>query len=184
MAGCGSAWRTNCAEIESFRLSFRVADKPELITKPSSVSGPTTLLQEADDNESPTDWSPDGHYLLTERFLHGGSEIWLHPLTPGEAARALLASSATKGLQSSGQFSPDGKLMAFTFTTSAGPQVFVVPFPGGNGMWQVYGQPSNNPVREGLPTICPEPRLSHPATRFSLLIYSSMVTWVFGYSGI
>ena len=27
--------------------------------------------------------------------------------------------------------------MAFTFTTSAGPQVFVVPFPGGNGMWQV-----------------------------------------------
>src|SRR5438132_871850 len=29
------------------------------------------------------------------------------------------------------------KFMALTFTTSAGPQVFVVPFPGGNGMWQV-----------------------------------------------
>ena len=108
-----------------------------LITKPSSGSGPTTLLQEADDNESPTDWSPDGHYLLTERFLHGGSEIWLHPLTPGEAARPLLAYTATKGLQSSGQLSPDGKFVAFTFTTSAGPQVFVVPFPAGNGMWQV-----------------------------------------------
>jgi eukaryotic-like serine/threonine-protein kinase len=109
----------------------------DLIMKPSSGSGPTTVLQEADDNDSPTDWSPDGRYLLTERFLHGGSEIWLHPLTPGEAARPLLTSSATKGLQSSGQFSPDGKFMAFTLSTNAGPQVLVVPFPSGNGMWQV-----------------------------------------------
>jgi len=108
-----------------------------LITKPSSGSGPTTLLQETDDNDSPTDWSPDGRYLLTERFLHGGSEIWLHPLAAGEAPRPLLTSSATKGLQSSGQFSPDGKFMAFTLSSSVGPQVFVVPFPSGNGMWQV-----------------------------------------------
>ncbi|HYL14357.1 MAG TPA: protein kinase [Terriglobales bacterium] len=109
----------------------------DLITKPSSGSGPTTVLQEADDNDSPTDWSPDGRYLLTERFLHGGSEIWLHPLTPGEATRPLLTSSTTQGLQSSGQFSPDGKFVAFTLSTNVGPQVLVVPFPSGNGMWQV-----------------------------------------------
>lgn len=109
----------------------------ELIMKPSSGSGATTVLQETDDNDSPTDWSPDGRYLLTERFLHGGSEIWLHPLTPGEAARPLLTSSATQGLQTSGQFSPDGKFVAFTISGNVGPQVFVVPFPGGNGMWQV-----------------------------------------------
>jgi len=108
-----------------------------LISKPSSGSGLSTLLQEADDNDSPTDWSPDGRYLLTERFLHGGSEIWLHPLTPGEAARPLLTSLATKGLQSSGQFSPDGKFVAFTLSTAGGPQVFILPFPSGNGMWQV-----------------------------------------------
>jgi serine/threonine protein kinase/Tol biopolymer transport system component len=109
----------------------------DLIMKPSSGSGPTTVLQETDDNDSPTDWSPDGRYLLTERFLHGGSEIWLHPLTPGEAARPLLTSSTTAGLQSSGQFSPDGKFVAFTLSTNVGPQVLAVPFPSGNGMWQV-----------------------------------------------
>jgi Tol biopolymer transport system component len=108
-----------------------------LIAKASSGVGPTTLLQETDDNDAPTDWSPDGRYLLTERFLHGGSEIWLHPLTPGEVARPFLTSSATKGLQTSRQFSPDGKFVAFTLSTSAGPQVFIVPFPSGNGMWQV-----------------------------------------------
>jgi eukaryotic-like serine/threonine-protein kinase len=108
-----------------------------LIGKPSSGSGATTVLEETDDNDSPTDWSPDGHYLLTERFLHGGSEIWLHPVAPGEAARPLLTSSATAGLQSSGQFSPDGKFVAFTLSTNVGPQVLVVPFPNGNGMWQV-----------------------------------------------
>jgi eukaryotic-like serine/threonine-protein kinase len=109
----------------------------DLIVKPSSGSGPTTILQETDDNDSPTDWSPDGRYLLTERFLHGVSEIWLHPLTPGEAARPLLTSSATQDLQTSGQFSPDGKFVAFTMSGTGGPQVFIIPFPSGNGMWQV-----------------------------------------------
>jgi eukaryotic-like serine/threonine-protein kinase len=121
-----------------FVVSIGLAhNRSDLIAKPSSGSGPTTVLLETDDINSPTDWSPDGRYLLTERFLHGGSEIWLHPLTPGEAARPLLTSSATAGLQTSGQFSPNGKFVAFTLSTNVGPQVLVVPFPSGNGMWQV-----------------------------------------------
>ncbi|MGH9714438.1 MAG: protein kinase domain-containing protein [Candidatus Acidiferrales bacterium] len=108
-----------------------------LIAKASSGSGPVTPLEEGDNNDAPTDWSPDGRYLLTERFLHGDSEIWVHPLTPSEAARPLLTSTATNGLQSSAQFSPDGKFVAFTLAISGGPEVFIVPFPNGNGMWQV-----------------------------------------------
>jgi hypothetical protein len=33
-------------------------------------------------------------------------------------------------------------------------------------LWSVDGQPFRNPVREGLPTIHPEPRLSLPTTPF------------------
>ena len=115
-----------------------VKNRSNLIVKSFSRTGPTTLLREAnEDNDSPTDWSPDGRYLLTERFLNGRSEIWLQPLDQQEAARPFLTSSATKGLQSSGQFSPDGKYVAFVLSVSSGPQVFIVSFPSGNGMWQV-----------------------------------------------
>ena len=108
----------------------------DLIAKASSGSGPTALLGELGYNDAPTDWSPDGRYLLTERFLHGDSEIWLQPLTPNEGPRPLLDSLPAKGLQSSGQFSPDGKFVAFTLATSGGQQIFIVPFPSGNGIWQ------------------------------------------------
>jgi len=55
---------------------------------------------------------------------------------PSEGPRPLLDSLPAKGLQSSGQFSPDGKFVAFTLATSGGQQIFIVPFPSGNGIWQ------------------------------------------------
>lgn len=154
----GDMWLFDSAGANKSRLTFEGASNSEgawspdnsrfvyslgqplhykLVVRPASGSGPETVVQEAGDNDSPTDWSPDGHYILSERFLHGTSEIWLHPLAPGESARPLLASPATAGLQSSGQFSPDGKFLSFTMSASNGPQIFIVPFPSGNGLWQV-----------------------------------------------
>jgi Tol biopolymer transport system component len=120
-----------------FAVSIGQAMRFKLVIRPSSGSGPETILQEAADNDAPTDWSPNGRYLLSERFLNGRTEIWVHPLAAGEPARPLLTSSATSGLQSAGQFSPDGRFVAFTLAVSNGPQIFIVPFPEGSGMWQV-----------------------------------------------
>ena len=117
-----------------FTFSMGQPMRYKMVVRPSSSSGPETVLQDSADNDSPTDWSPDGRYVLSERFIHGSSEIWLHPLAPGEPARSLLNSPATTSLQSSGQFSPDGKFVAFTMSAANGPQVFIVPFPSGNGM--------------------------------------------------
>jgi eukaryotic-like serine/threonine-protein kinase len=124
---------------DNSRFAFSMGQSTgfKLVARASSGTGPEVVLQAAADNDSPTDWSSDGRYILSERFIHGGSEIWLHPLAPGEPARALLNSPATAGLQSSGQFSPDGKFVCFTMAASNGPQIFIVPFPSGNGMWQV-----------------------------------------------
>jgi eukaryotic-like serine/threonine-protein kinase len=124
---------------DNSRFAFSVGQPMhyKLVTRPSSGAGPETVLQDVADNSAPTDWSPDGRYILSERFLHGGSEIWLHPLALGEPARPLLASAPISGLQSSGQFSPDGKFVALTMSAATGPQIFIVPFPSGNGMWQV-----------------------------------------------
>src|SRR5262249_31257655 len=125
---------------DSSRLAVTVGlpnNQNKTVAIASSGFGPETIINQAEVPDSPTDWSPDGRYLLCERYANGRSEIWLLPLTPGETTRALLTSATTQGLQYSGQFSPDGKFMAFTMAGSGGPQVFIVPFPSGNGMWQV-----------------------------------------------
>jgi Tol biopolymer transport system component len=154
----GDIWLFDSSGTHKSRLTFEGASNSEGVWSPDNSrfafsmglpmhfkmairalngSGQETLLQDTPDNDSPTDWSPDGRYILSERFVNGGSALWLHPLTPGESGRPLLTSPAFASLQSSGQFSPDGKFVAFTMSAANGPEIFVVPFPAGSGMWQV-----------------------------------------------
>lgn len=104
--------------------------------KEASGSGAPKVLEETSDVNSPTDWSPDGRYLLCERFVGGVSQIWVVDLEGKEPSHAFGATSSTVDLQSSGQFSPDGKWMALVSSVT-GPQVYIVPFKGGGGKWEV-----------------------------------------------
>ena len=107
-----------------------------IVTRSSSGAGESISLQELPSSDSATDWSPDGRYLLTEsvNLTSGDSEISVVPLDPREKPRLLPVANA--GTQTSGQFSPDGRFIAFTMLANGTPQVFVVPFSVGNGMWQ------------------------------------------------
>ncbi|HLZ12306.1 MAG TPA: protein kinase [Candidatus Acidoferrum sp.] len=107
-----------------------------LNVKASSGSAAPKVLEETTDINSPTDWSPDGRYLLCERFVNGSSQIWVVDLEGKEPTHAFGATSVSPDLQSSGQFSPDGKWLALVSSVT-GPQIFVVPFKGGGGKWQV-----------------------------------------------
>jgi len=107
-----------------------------IVSRSSSGAGESITLQELPSSDSATDWSPDGRYLLTEsaNLTSGDSEISIVPLDPKEKPRLLPV--ANTGTQTSGQFSPDGRLIAFTMLANGTPQTFVVPFSAGNGMWQ------------------------------------------------
>lgn len=107
-----------------------------LNVKESSGSGATRVLEETTDINSPTDWSPDGRYLLCERFVTGASQIWVVDLEGKEPPHPFGSTSGTADLQSSGQFSPNGKWMALVASVT-GPQVYIVPFKGGGGKWEV-----------------------------------------------
>src|SRR5579859_2475744 len=107
-----------------------------LNVKSASGSDTPKVLQETSDINSPTDWSPDGRYLLCERFVTGASQIWVVDLEGKEPTHAFGSTSVAPNLQSSGQFSPDGKWMALV-SSITGPQIYVVPFQGGGGQWQV-----------------------------------------------
>jgi Tol biopolymer transport system component len=107
-----------------------------VVTRSASGAGESNTLQELPSADSATDWSPDGRYLLTEsaNLTSGDSEISVAPLDGREKPRLLPV--ANTGTQTSGQFSADGRFIAFTMLANGTPQIFVVPFSGGNGMWQ------------------------------------------------
>jgi eukaryotic-like serine/threonine-protein kinase len=107
-----------------------------VVTRSSSGTGESTTLQELPSADSATDWSPDGRYLLTEsaNLTSGDSEVSVVPLDPKEKPRVLPVTNT--GTQTSGQFSPDGRFIAFTMLANGTPQIFVVPLSAGNGMWQ------------------------------------------------
>jgi len=107
-----------------------------IVTRSSTGTGESFSLQELPSGDSATDWSPDGRYLLTEsaNVTTGDSEVSVVPLEPGEKSRPLPV--ANTGSQTSGQFSPDGKFIAFTMLANGTSQIFVVPVDGRSGMWQ------------------------------------------------
>lgn len=74
----------------------------------------------------PTDWSRDGRYLLSTN--HG--DLWL--LANGKS----YPFQRTESNESEGQFSPDGKWIAYTSDESKRPEVYVQGFASG-GKWLV-----------------------------------------------
>ena len=101
----------------------------QLYEKPSSGSGSETLLLEdalGKFNPSP---SEDGRFLV---YVGGGgiigrSDLWVLPLF-GERKPAPFLES--RFLETQGQFSPDGRWIAFMSSKSGQREVYVTPFPG------------------------------------------------------
>jgi len=73
-------------------------------------------------------WSRDGKYILARKNNELWSLTWpervLKPLIRGWVVR-------------SAQFSPDGRWVAYSSNESGSMEVYVAPFPSGNGKWQV-----------------------------------------------
>ncbi|MGA7225689.1 MAG: protein kinase [Candidatus Acidiferrales bacterium] len=95
---------------------------------------PDTIL-----NAYPTSWSPDGKVLALQRLSEkDGSccEIWTVTLDatgkPGEPQRM---PGVTRGFGPA--ISPDGRWLAYTSPESGIVQIYVVPFSGAGGKWQV-----------------------------------------------
>ena len=101
----------------------------DLYEKPSRGSGSETLLLEGDLGKFNPSPSPDGRFLV---YVGGGgviarSDIWVLPLS-GERKPAPFVESTF--IESQGQFSPDGRWVAFMSAKSGKPQVYVTAFPG------------------------------------------------------
>ena len=93
-------------------------------------------------NAFPSSWSPDGKILAFFQFSDkDGSccELWTLALDENgipEAPRRFLQPGGD-GKATDPQISPDGRWMAYFSWESGAPQVYVVPFSGTGGKWQI-----------------------------------------------
>lgn len=74
----------------------------------------------------PTDWSRDGRYLLYRTQSETRSDLWVLPLAGGNAPFPL---AETRFDEREGQFSPDGRWVAYQSDESGRYQIYLQPFP-------------------------------------------------------
>jgi serine/threonine-protein kinase len=134
---------------------------PALLVKNTDGSGKAERLTDAPTDkravaEFPDSWSPDGTVIayVVALNLIGKTEgafardIWLASPDGRRQARAWLETPHT---ESAAAFSPDGRWMAYVSDESGRQEVYVRPFPGPGGRFQVSSNGGAEPVwtREG-----------------------------------
>jgi Tol biopolymer transport system component len=87
--------------------------------------------------------SPDGGWLLYRTGTLGNADIWYRRLRGDTTTHPFAATPTT---ESSARFSPDGHWVAFTANQSGQPNVYVRPFPEGEGRLQVSADGGEQPV--------------------------------------
>jgi len=83
-------------------------------------------------------WTPDGHYMLYERAAGPtGAGVWAVPLSGDKKPFPVAQPQSPQNNVFSARISPDGHWLAYTSNDSGRSEVYVAPFPGGGGRWQI-----------------------------------------------
>ena len=120
------------------RIAFTsLRDGPaSLYRKVSSGAGQDELLLKSPAlNMFPDDWSRDGRYLLyTAIDAKSGFDILALPM---DGDRKPIPFLQTQFREWQGQFSPDGKFVAYTSDESGRPEIYVQTFPASGAKWMI-----------------------------------------------
>ncbi|MHB8736773.1 MAG: TolB family protein, partial [Terriglobales bacterium] len=101
----------------------------------SDGSGSEELLLADGNDNFPSSWSPDGHFLLfTGRTLGPQGQSWQLPLDGDRRPTPLLPGHEWAY---GPKFSPDGHWITYQGSESGQQEVYLIPFPVRPGRWQV-----------------------------------------------
>jgi len=120
-----------------------------LYQKAANGVGSEELLLESPSDDRPLSWSRDGRYLAYARLDPAGKtklDIWILPLFGDRKPFPFLESEFN---EASGEFSPDGHWLAYASDETGKYEVYVVPFPGGSGKWQISTGGGSQPKWRG-----------------------------------
>jgi hypothetical protein len=105
----------------------------DLYVKRADGSGPEQPLLASSDVKIPNSWSPDGRCILYYSAQNAG-DLMVLPLVGDRKPYPFLNTPFT---ETSGAFSRDGKWVAYQSNESGRNEVYVRPFPGPGGVWQI-----------------------------------------------
>jgi len=122
--------------------SDREGSAPGLYWVRADGTGQVERLTESKDEQLASSFSPDGKFLAFAELSPGTNwDIWILPLEGNEKSgwkpgkpRVFLNSPALEFLPA---FSPDGRWLAYGLTDASMTEVYVRPFPGPGGSWQI-----------------------------------------------
>ncbi len=105
-----------------------------IFVKASDGASPARTLF-AQSSANITSWSPDGRFLAVGSDRgKSGADISLLSTSGGSALQPFVAGQAN---ERDGHFSPDGKWLCYISDESGQDELYVVPFPGPGGKWQI-----------------------------------------------
>ncbi|MCM2257251.1 MAG: protein kinase [Vicinamibacteria bacterium] len=134
------------------RIAFSSDQKgpPNLYWKRSDGTGEEQRLTDSPNAQYATSWHPSGKFLAFLEFTReAGVDIRILPMD-GDETTAWKAGTPTTFLGSpfsewGAVFSPDGRWVAYTSNESGRSEVYIRPFPGPGGKWQVSTDGGNWP---------------------------------------
>ncbi len=100
----------------------------------SGVGAEDSVAHVRGGSQGPTDWSSAANIIVLTRFAPPRWDIWKVSLDSLQVARPLLQSRFNVRW---GRLSPDSRWLAYTSDESGRDEVYVVPYPGPGGKWQV-----------------------------------------------
>lgn len=108
----------------------------DLYEKAATGAGATKPLLATPENKFAVDWSADGKFLLyVSNAPDTGYDLWTLSLGSEQAHPKPFVRTPFE--ERDGQFSPDGRWIAYQSNESGRLEVYVQPFPGPGGRWQV-----------------------------------------------
>lgn len=126
------AWSPDSQQVA---YSSNRTGQEDIYIKPVGGGREQPLLTSTGDKE-PDRWSSDGRYVLFDfvgKNTHG-TDVWAMPLF---GDRKPFPVAEGPGDENWGVFSPDHKWVAYASDESGRAEIYVVPFPGPGGKWQV-----------------------------------------------
>ena len=117
----------------------------DIYEKPSSGTGEDQpVFVEPSSFKNVSAWSRDGvlAYQAIATTSKAGWDLWTYSLADKKPA-LFLSTPATETMPS---FSPDGRWLVYTSDESGRPEIYVQPFPGRGGKWQISPEGGRDPI--------------------------------------
>ena len=136
-ANIGALWTP-----DGKRIAFK-GTRNRLFWQPADGSSGAELLTTAElsRNNVPGSWTPDGQVLaFTQDFATRNT--WILPISDGKPRPF----APTTAYETAPKFSPDGHWIAYVSRESGRDQIYVRPYPGPGGKWQISSDGGTEPV--------------------------------------